>query len=43
MHASDSTGIDATQVKVDLVATVLMEVGEVEHVGGVWIGVEVFG
>lgn len=43
MHASDSTGIDATQVKVDLVATVLMEVGEVEHVGGVWIGVDVFG
>ena len=43
MHASDSTGIDATQVKVDLVATVLMEVGEVEYVGGVWIGVDVFG
>lgn len=43
MHASDSTGIDATQVKVDLVATVLMEVGEVEHVDGVWIGVDVFG
>ena len=43
MHASDSTGIDATQVKVDLVATVLMEVGEVEHVGGVWIGIDMFG
>lgn len=42
MHTGDSTGIDATQVKVDLVATVLMEMGEVEHVGGVWIGVNVF-
>jgi hypothetical protein len=25
------------------VATVLMEVGEVEHVGGVWIGIDMFG
>lgn len=43
MHTGDSTGIDATQVKVDLVATVLMKVREVEHMGGVWIGVNVFG
>lgn len=43
MHAGNSTGIDAAQIKVDLVSTVLMEVGEVEHVGGVWIGVDVFG
>lgn len=37
MHTGDSTGIDATQVKIDLVATILVEVGEVEHVGGVWV------
>lgn len=43
MHAGDSTGIDATQIKIDLVATVLVEVREVEHVGGVWVGVNVFG
>lgn len=43
MHAGDSTSIDAAQVKIDLVATILVEVGEVEHVGGVWVGVNVFG
>lgn len=43
MHTGDSTGIDATQVKIDLVATILVKVGEVEHVGGVWVGVDVFG
>ena len=43
MHTCDSTGIDATQVKIDLVATILVEVGEVEHVSGVWVGVNVFG
>ena len=43
MYTGDSTGIDATQVKIDLVATILVEVGEVEHVGGVWVGVNVFG
>lgn len=43
MHAGNSTGIDAAQIKIDLVATILVEVGEVEHVGGVWVGVNVFG
>lgn len=43
MHAGNSTGIDAAQIKIDLVAAILMELREVEHVGGVWIGVDVFG
>lgn len=43
MHTGDSTGVDTTKIKIDLVATVLVEVREVEHVGGVWVGVNVFG
>lgn len=35
MHTGDSTSIDTTKIKIDLVATILVEVGEVEHVGGV--------
>lgn len=42
MHTGDSTGVDTTKIKINLVATVLMEMGKVEHMGGVWIGVNVF-
>lgn len=43
MHTGDSTGVDTTKIKINLVATVLMEMGKVEHMGGVRIGVDVFG
>ena len=43
MHTGDSTGVDTTKIKINLVATVLMEMGEVEHMSGVWVGVNVFG
>lgn len=42
MHTGDSAGVDATKIKVDLVTTILMEVGEVEHMGGIWISIDMF-
>ena len=43
MHTGDSAGVDTTKIKVDLVSTVLVEVGEVEHMGGVWVSIDMFG
>ena len=42
MHTGDSAGVDATKIEVDLMSTVLVEVGEVEHMGGIWISIDMF-
>lgn len=42
MHAGNMAGIDAAKIKIDLMSTVLIEVGEIEHVGGVWVSIDMF-
>ena len=42
MHTGDATGVDTTKIKINLVATILVEVGEVEHMGGVRISIDMF-
>ena len=42
MHTGNMAGVDAAKIKIDLVATILVEVGEVEHVGRVWVSIDMF-